>query len=112
MELEELIEIDGAPLRKWKVHWLRHSFTTHLNEIGEDPRIIEAATNHLTAEQISAMHSRYNHARYAKSMREMLTRWAQRVRNAADGVETIDDSTVIDATPKLAAVVYASGGRK
>jgi hypothetical protein len=57
------------------------------------------------------MHSRYNHARYAKSMREMLTRWAQRVRNAADGVETIDntndDSTVIDATPML-----ASGGRK
>jgi integrase len=89
---QAIAEIDGAPIQKWKIHWLRHSFTTHLNEMGVDPRIIEAITNHKGA-QVTAMMGRYNHAEYAATVRQVLKTWAQHLRNAADRVET-DTSNV------------------
>ena len=52
-----------------------------------DPRVIEAITNHLGREQISAMAARYTHTKYPDEQRRVLKAWAQRIRNAADRVE-------------------------
>lgn len=94
-ELDRVIAAnEGKPIRSWKLHWLRHSFTTHLNEMEIDPRIIEAITNHLGKEQVSAMASRYTHTKYPDQQRRVLEAWAQRVRNAADRIETEADNVV------------------
>jgi integrase len=89
---ETIAVIEGVPIRKWKVHELRHSFTTHLNEMSVDPRIVESITNHKGA-QVTGMMSRYNHATYEKTVRKVLDVWAKTLRNAADRVE-IDTSNV------------------
>ena len=85
-ELDQTIAASGDTVRPWKIHWLRHSFTTHLNEMHIDPRVIEAITNHL-GPQISAMAARYTHTKYPDEQRRVLKGWAQRIRNAADRVE-------------------------
>jgi integrase len=78
---------EWEPMRPWVLHWLRHSFTTHLSEDLEiDPRVIEAITNHLPGEKISGEHKTYSHAKFAVAQRRVLTEWARRVRNAADRV--------------------------
>src|SRR5262249_38602655 len=85
-ELDQTIAASGDTVPPWKIHWLRHSFTTHLNEMGIDQRVIEAITNHL-GPQISAMAARYTHTKYPDEQRGVLKAWAQRIRNAADRVE-------------------------
>jgi integrase len=92
-ELDQTIAaIEGAPIRKWRIHDLRHSLTTHLNEMGVDPRIVESITNH-SGVQVSGMMSRYNHATYELTVRKVLDVWAKTLRNAADRVQ-IDTSNV------------------
>jgi len=87
-ELDQTIAASGDTVPPWKIHWLRHSFTTHLNEMGFDQRVIEAITNHLRREQIvSAMAAHYTHTKYPEAQRRVLEAWAQRIRNAADRVE-------------------------
>src|SRR5262249_44270072 len=85
-ELDQTIAASGDTVRPWPLHWLRHTFTTHLNEMGIDARVIEAITNHL-GPQISAMAARYTHTKYPDEQRRVLKVWAQRIRNAADRVE-------------------------
>jgi integrase len=96
-ELDQTIAASGDTVRPWRIHWLRHSFSTRLDEdMGVDLRIIRAITNHLSQKQRDrmwggedepGMHRRYTHSKYPVQQRRVLTAWAQRIRNAADRVE-------------------------
>jgi integrase len=96
-ELDQTIAASGDTVRPWVIHWLRHSFSTRLDEdMGVDLRLIRAITNHLSPKQMDrmwggenepGMHQRYTHSKYPDEQRRVLNAWAQRIRNAADRVE-------------------------
>jgi integrase len=89
----------------WTLHWLRHSFSTRLDEeMGVDLRIIRAITNHLSRKQKDRMwggenepgqHKRYTHSKYPAQQLQALTAWAQAVLDAAHRVERKGDEKVV-----------------
>ena len=105
---------DGNPREDhWTLHWLRHSFSTRLDEdMGVDLRLIRAITNHLSRKQKERMwggenepgqHKRYTHSKYPVQQRQALTAWAQAVLDAAHRVERKGDEKVVwDAFGKTA----------
>jgi integrase len=78
---------DGAPLAPWRIHDLRHSFTTHLKETMKiAPHIVEAMTNHLAESDrrsLPAMAGNYTHAKYMDQQQPALEAWANKVLQAA-----------------------------
>jgi integrase len=90
-----IAEAEGAPLEPWRNHDLRHSLSTHMNEMGIDSRIVETIVNHWSGHR-RGIAGRYNHATYEKSVKQALEAWAQTIRNVADGVEP--DNNVIPVT--------------
>jgi integrase len=80
-----IAKIDGQPIKPWRNHDLRHSLTTHLNEMGFDFRIAETITNHRSG-HLKGMAGRYNHATYKDPVYRALEEWARVIRNAADRV--------------------------
>jgi integrase len=86
-QLDALIaKAEGAPLKPWRHHDLRHTLTTEMNEMGIDSRVVETITNHRGGHR-KGIAGRYNHAMYEKQVKQALEAWAQTVRNVADGVE-------------------------
>jgi integrase len=83
---------DGARIAAWRIHDLRHSFTTHLKEeMGIAPHIVEAITNHLAEEDrksLPAMAGNYTHAKYMTQQESALDAWANRILEAARPDET------------------------
>jgi hypothetical protein len=90
---KKIIECNGGPpLRpdengkpKWKHHWLRHSFETHLKEDDDiecPPWIVAAMVNHST-KNLSAIEGIYTHADYLQQQKRYLDIWANHILNAA-----------------------------
>jgi integrase len=85
-----ILENGDAPLRpgengkpKWKHHWLRHSFETHLKDDLEcPPWIVAAMVNHST-KNLSAIEGIYTHADYLQQQKRYLDIWANHILNAA-----------------------------
>jgi integrase len=78
---------EGQPLKPWHIHDLRHSLSTNMNGLGlAPPWIIEEIVNHRSNFK-QGMAGRYNHAKYDVPIDVALQRWAQVIRNVADGVE-------------------------
>jgi site-specific recombinase XerC len=80
-----MTEIAGQPIKPWKVHDLRRTFSTILNESPEDgglgvaPHIVEAALNHISGGAKNGVAGTYNKARYLSEKRAALARWADHV---------------------------------
>jgi integrase len=68
--------------RPWRHHWLRHSFTTHLKDMGIAPHLVEAMTNHVMKGEAKT----YTHTNFLSQQKPVLDAWARRIRNAADRV--------------------------
>ena len=81
-----IAEAEGAPLEPWRNHDLRHSLSTHMNDMGIDSRVVETIVNHWSGHR-RGIAGRYNHAQYEKPVKQALEAWAQTIRNVADGVE-------------------------
>jgi integrase len=90
--LDQTILKNGDTVRPWKIHWLRHTFTTGLNAMKVEPRVIESITNHLSeeakirlwgGESVPEMSGHYNQAQYPIEQREVLTKWADKIHDAA-----------------------------
>jgi integrase len=60
---------------RWVIHDLRRSFSTHLNELGVQPHVVEHLLNHVNDR--SAISRTYNKATYAAEKRQALTLWAE-----------------------------------
>jgi integrase len=71
-----IAEATGKPLAPWRVHDIRHSFSTHLNEIGVAPHIVEVQLGHISGFR-AGVAGRYNHAAYRSERRRALELWAE-----------------------------------
>ncbi len=60
---------------RWVIHDLRRSFSTHLNELGVQPHVVEHLLNHVNGR--SAISRTYNRATYAAEKRQALALWAE-----------------------------------
>src|SRR5262249_49792059 len=64
--------LDAASgVSNWKIHHLRHSFSTHLNELGVHPHIVER----ILAHKIPGVAGVYNHALYMQETKTALELW-------------------------------------
>ena len=72
---KRIAERRGKPLEPWRLHDLRHTFVTTVNELGfAEPYITEAVVNHLSGAK-AGIAGRYDHAKYLKQRCESLDKW-------------------------------------
>jgi hypothetical protein len=89
-ERDPTVNADAEPFRKWKLHMMRHSFTTLLNDMNCPPHIVSMMINHVFAEGASAT-SLYNHATYIDAQKQWMNSWVTRLLNEVHGT---DDTNV------------------
>ena len=99
-QLDEIIPSvnNGAPIRKWHLHMLRHSFTTHVKELGCPPHIMSAMLNHAPVEG-SRTTDIYTHTRYLDDQKKWMDPWTARILNDAHSIE--DDQTNVTQKEEL-----------
>jgi integrase len=69
----------GDQVKPWRLHDLRHTFSTRLHEdLDIEPHIVEACLNHVSGHK-GGVAGRYNHSRYNDQKREALEAWAKRI---------------------------------
>jgi integrase len=81
---ERIARQRGEPLAPWRVHDLRRSAITIMNEIGINPWIVEAIANHRGVLK-SGTGGAYNYARYESEKRAALNRWAEYLLAVIEG---------------------------
>jgi len=69
-------KLDG--FAEWRLHDIRHTVSTGMNEIGIEPHIVEACLNHVSGAK-AGIAGRYNHAAYRDQKRAALEDWASRI---------------------------------
>ena len=88
----KLVEIEP-----WVIHDLRRAFSTHLNEIGVLPHVVEAILGHVSGVETNLGHVSgakggvagvYNLAAYEPDKRVAMLRWDERLMAAVDGRDT------------------------
>ena len=73
------------PMPPWRIHDLRRSFVTHVNESGfAQPHIVEAIVNHISG-HLAGVAGVYNKALYLAERRQALVLWAEHVTGLVDG---------------------------
>jgi integrase len=86
-----MAKIAGKPIKPWRVHDLRRTFSTTLNESPDDgglgiaPHIVEAALNHISGGARSGVAGTYNKAKYLSEKRVALQRWATHIEGLVSG---------------------------
>lgn len=70
----ELAARDGKLVEHWQLHDLRHTFATHLNQITQQPHLVEALLNHVSGFR-AGVAGRYNHYLYQEEKKAALSRW-------------------------------------
>jgi integrase len=73
---------DGI-VEPWRPHDLRRTLTTGMCELGIEPHIVEAITNHRSGHK-SGIAGTYNYARYKPQMKTALNVWADHVRSLVE----------------------------
>ena len=87
-KLEERIKAaTGKSLPHWTPHDLRRSFSTHANELGILPHIVETCLGHVSGFR-SGVASVYNLALYRSEKRAALERWADCLLAWVEGRES------------------------
>lgn len=87
----EMAKIAGQPIKPWRVHDLRRTFSTFLNESPDDgglgiaPHIVEACLNHISGEAKKGVAGTYNAAKYLSEKRVALQRWSSHIEGLVAG---------------------------
>jgi integrase len=82
---EKMTEIAGQPIKPWRIHDLRRTFSTIMNESPDDgglgiaPHIVEACLNHISGGAKNGVAGVYNKAKYLSEKRSALLRWADHI---------------------------------
>jgi hypothetical protein len=69
----------AQPMSKWRLHDIRRSVDTHMNdELGIEPHIVEAILNHISGHKSGkeGVAGVYNKAKYRKQKTAAMARWA------------------------------------
>jgi integrase len=70
----------NARLVAWRLHDLRRTMVTNMNEhLGIMPHVVEAVVNHVTGPSKLGVAGVYNRALYAVEKRQALDRWAEHI---------------------------------
>jgi integrase len=69
-------------LPPWRLHDLRHAFSTHLHELGVAPHVVEACINHVSGYK-AGVAGRYNAAQYIPERVRAMALWADHLLEAA-----------------------------
>jgi integrase len=90
---ERITERRGAPLPPWRLHDLRRSFTTHVNELAyAQPHVTEAILNHVSGSTRSGVAGIYNRALYLPERREALEQWGRYLTGLVGGPLSVPQS--------------------
>src|SRR5262249_5609825 len=71
----------------WVIHDLRRAVSTHMNEIGVTPHIVEAVLGHVSGSR-GGVAGVYNLAAYEPDKRAAMLRWDQHLMAAIEGRDT------------------------
>ena len=69
----------------WVLHDIRRTFVTGLNNIGEQPHVVEAIVNHISGASKGGVAGVYNKAQYWPERVVAMDRWAKHVAAIVDG---------------------------
>jgi hypothetical protein len=76
------------PMPTWRLHDIRRSFVTHINERGfAQPHVVEAIVNHISG-HLAGIAGVYNKALYLSERHQSLELWAAHVVALVDGGES------------------------
>ncbi|MEE7466212.1 hypothetical protein MOF8_04330 [Methylobacterium oryzae] len=67
------------PMPPWRLHDLRRTMVTGMNDLGIAPHVVEALVNHISGSAKAGVAGVYNRATYATEKREALNAWAEHV---------------------------------
>jgi integrase len=87
----EMAKIAGRPITPWRVHDLRRTCSTIMNESPDDgglgiaPHIVEAVLNHISGGAKAGVAGTYNKAKYLSEKRVSLQRWANHIEGVVAG---------------------------
>jgi integrase len=75
----------AKPMPAWRLHDIRRSFVTHLNELGfAQPHVVEAIANHISG-HLAGVAGVYNKALYLAERRQALEMWGDYTRCLIEG---------------------------
>jgi integrase len=83
----KMAKIAGQPIKPWRIHDLRRTFSTIMNESPDDgglgvaPHVVEACLNHAKVGVAGV----YNKSKYLSEKRVALARWADHVEGLVSG---------------------------
>jgi integrase len=69
----------GTAIPPWRLHDLRRTFVTRLNDLGVEPQVIEALVNHVSGAAKAGVAGVYNRSAYAPQKRAALTIWCEHI---------------------------------
>jgi integrase len=81
IKLDERAKVTG-----WRIHDLRRTAATRMNEIGVQPHIVEAVLNHVSGHK-GGVAGVYNRAAYEAEKVTALARWAEHLAGIIEGRE-------------------------
>jgi hypothetical protein len=70
-------KLDALP--EWRLHDLRRTLVTGMNDLDVPPHVVEAVVNHVSGEAKRGVAGTYNHAKYNRQKRRALDLWAAHV---------------------------------
>jgi integrase len=79
LEEGEQPNTEEDPLPGWRLHDLRHTVVTGMNELRVQPHVVEAVVNHVSGAAKAGVAGRYNHAQYNPEKRAALALWGEHV---------------------------------
>jgi integrase len=75
---------EKSGLKPWRLHDLRRTAATRMNELGMLPHVVEAVLNHISGHK-AGVAGVYNRASYAAEKRQALDLWAEHVLALVEG---------------------------
>jgi integrase len=77
--IAEVAANDGGEMPCWRLHDLRRTFVTRLNDLGIEPHVIEALINHVSGLARAGVAGVYNLASYRAQKHAALIRWCAHI---------------------------------
>jgi integrase len=74
----------GDQVRPWRLHDLRRTFCTRLNDIGVEPHICEQILNH-QSHRGGTVGATYNRSKYARAVENAMAAWDRHLRALIEG---------------------------
>jgi hypothetical protein len=72
-------------MEAWRIHDLRLTATTRMNDLGADPYVVDAILNHVSGEAKRGVRGVYNRSAYTVKAREALVKWGEHVAAVTGG---------------------------